>query len=107
TPTQHLAGPDTIWMLLGSAVPVPVIEMVVSFGDLILAAGLIALVAHAMAQPARGGIPVRQILEDGPLTIDLTDPPAPTEQPADESGPTETGTVPACRPVPSSRSASD
>lgn len=107
TPTQHLAGPDTIWVLLASAVPVPVIEVVVSFGDLIVAAGLMTLVANAMVRPVRPGIPVRQILEDGPFTIDLTDAPAPTERPAGGSGSAEAGTVPACRPVPSSRSASD
>ena len=68
-PTQHLAGPDTLAPWLASTIPVPGVGLVVSFGDLIIATGLVVLIARAMAPASRQGIPVQEILDSGPLTL--------------------------------------
>jgi hypothetical protein len=68
-PTQHLAGERTSLPALSARIPVPG-GFVVSFGDLIIAVGLAAAASSATRRPHRAGIPVRDILASGPLSID-------------------------------------
>jgi len=96
-PTQTLLVDGTAVPLLASRIPVPLVGQVLSFGDLIAAAGLGALVHSVLMLGLRPrGIPVRQILEAGPLTIPADPAPAASPAPAAE-WPVEVGPG---RPVP-------
>jgi hypothetical protein len=82
-PTQALVRDTTPVPVLAARIPVPVAGAVVSFGDLIAAAGLGAL-AHSLLLLGRRrpGIPVGRILADGPLTLTVDGPTAPAPEPA-------------------------
>jgi hypothetical protein len=77
-PTQMIAGESDSLALLASQIPVPLVNAVVSFGDLIVVVGLAALSRSLLLAPVRRGIHVRDVLDDGPLTIDLTTEPVTT-----------------------------
>ncbi len=85
---------DTTLPILGDVIPIPVVNEVVSFGDLIMIAGLFVLFMNLLLLPRRVGISIDEILDedgvpptgDAPDTIDLTSsgladplPPASTE----------------------------
>ena len=73
-PTQVLVGSSTPLPILASRIPVPPTGTVVSFGDLIVMVGLAATSRSLLLAPRRRGIPVREILDDGPLTIEPVEP---------------------------------
>lgn len=68
-PSQHVANDRTFAGVLGSTIPLPGLGVIVGFGDLIFAVGAACTVGDAMRRRERSGIPVSEILADGPLTL--------------------------------------
>jgi len=54
-PKRHLEDPDDRLTILGDAVPLPPLDRVVSFGDLVLYVGLADVVAHVVRRRRRSG----------------------------------------------------
>ena len=71
---RAIAGEDTLLQPLGKVIPVPELDAVLSFGDLVLLTGLGAAAANTFRRRRPGGVPVRAILEadDAGRRIDLT-----------------------------------
>jgi hypothetical protein len=76
-PTQVLADEATPMVVLASRIPVPVAGVVVSFGDLVVMVGLAAVARSLVRSAPRRRIPVRDILDDGPLTLADLEPAGP------------------------------
>ncbi len=90
---------DTTLPILGDIIPIPLVNEVISFGDLIMIAGLFVLFMNLLLLPRRTGVSIDEILDDEAIppagtptsgepssVIDLTTegvaapmPPAPTE----------------------------
>ncbi len=64
-----LETPDTVLGILGDVIPLPLLEDVVSFGDLITLAGICVIVQNLMLRQGPQGISVDEFLAD--TTVDL------------------------------------
>jgi hypothetical protein len=60
----QLETADTTLPILGDVIPIPVVNEVVSFGDLIMIAGLFVLFMNLLLLPRRTGISIDEILDD-------------------------------------------
>ncbi len=88
---------DTLLRPLGDIVPVPVLDDVVSFGDLIMLAGLIVLSMHLLRRQPRRSVSIDELFPDETTTVapaetptgalDLRDPQIDLDQAHDASMP--------------------
>jgi hypothetical protein len=59
---REIADDDTMLLFLGDIIPIPELHLVVSFGDLIVAAGLGAFARNAVRHRRKRGVPASEIL---------------------------------------------
>lgn len=100
TGLREMEDAETRLSLLGEVVPVEVLNAAVSFGDLIMAAGVVIFAMHLLLARRRRGIDVDELLSDqaidvAPLEPELDLRVAPAAEPQIDLRPSEPKLVPA------------
>ena len=85
TGLRELETPETRLSFLGEIVPVEILEAAVSFGDLILTAGVAVFCMHMLLARRRRGIDVEDLL--GPATLVMSEPELDLRTPSEVDAP--------------------